>query len=79
MPVFGEQNSIRLPDFYQVDLRAERRFALGGTTKLDVYVDVQNITARRNGEEFVYTSDFRQRGAVAGLPTLAIAGARVTF
>ena len=77
-PLFGAQNSIRIDDFVQLDLRAEYAFVWSRAT-LRLYVDVQNVTYRRNAEEIVYSADWSQRGAITGLPTLAVAGARVTF
>ncbi|MGZ3459960.1 MAG: TonB-dependent receptor domain-containing protein, partial [Archangium sp.] len=52
-PLFGAQNTLRIPDFYQVDLRVERDFQLGGGT-LNVYMDAQNVTNRQNPEEITY-------------------------
>jgi hypothetical protein len=46
---------------------------------LRLYLDVQNVTYRRNAEELAYSADYSQRGAITGLPTLAVLGARVTF
>ena len=78
-PVFGVQNSIRIPDFYQLDLRAERTFPLGRSATLSAYADVQNVTFHKNREEIAYSSNFSRRGYITGLPTLAIVGARVEF
>jgi outer membrane receptor protein involved in Fe transport len=77
-PVFGPQNSIRIPWFYQFDLRAEKGFVMQ-RTKLSVFLDVQNLTNRRNPEELIYSQDYQQRSTISGLPTLAIAGARFEF
>ncbi len=76
VPIFGIQSSERLPTFFQLDLRAEKAFQLGAA-RLSIYVDVQNVTARKNAEEYLYSYDYRSRGVVTGLPTLAVAGARV--
>jgi hypothetical protein len=78
-PLFGAQNSIRLPDFYALDVRVERAFALGGGVVLSAYVDAQNVTFHENREEIAYSSDYSRRGYITGLPTLAFAGARVDF
>ena len=78
-PVFGEQNAIRLPAFYQLDARVERTFSLGRGTLLALSLDVQNVTYHENEEEIVYSPDFRTRGYVRGLPTLAVVGAKVEF
>jgi len=77
-PLFGAQNAIRIDDFVQLDVRAEYAF-VWSRAALRLYVDVQNVTYRRNAEEVVYSADWSQRGAITGLPTLAVAGARVTF
>jgi hypothetical protein len=77
-PIFGAQNSERIPAFYQIDLRAEKGFTMG-REKLSVFVDVQNVTNRRNPEEIIYNHDFTTRGTSSGLPTLAVFGARLEF
>jgi hypothetical protein len=77
-PVFGRQNSIRIPEFYQLDLRVEKTFTWPKLA-LHVYVDVQNVTYQRNPEEIVYSEDFSRRGYITGLPTLAVLGVRVQF
>lgn len=77
-PLFGDQNAIRIPDFVQLDLHAEYAFVWSRAT-LRLYLDVQNVTWQRNAEELVYSADYAERGAITGLPTLAVLGARVTF
>lgn len=80
-PLFGAQNSIRLPDFVQLDLRAEYTFVFRRAA-LNLYLDVQNITNRQNAEELAYRQDYSNAanpGYVTGLPTTAVLGARVQF
>jgi hypothetical protein len=77
-PVFGPHNSIRVGDFFQLDLRVERGFRIW-RTRLTAYLDVQNVTARKNPEELTYSYDFTRRGTITGLPTLAVVGARLVF
>jgi hypothetical protein len=77
-PLFGPQNSIRIPDFYQLDLRVERALVWSHAT-LRLYLDVQNVTWQRNPEEIAYSEDWSRRAYITGLPTLAILGARVLF
>jgi hypothetical protein len=77
-PLFGAHNSIRIPDFYQLDLRLEKSFALE-RYKLNLFVDIQNVTNRANPEEFIYNYDFTRRETITGLPTLAVVGARMEF
>ncbi len=76
-PVFGPQNSIRIPAFWQLDARIERVFPLGKDVRASFYADVQNVTNHQNAEEIVYSGSFRERGTIRGLPILAVIGARV--
>jgi TonB family protein len=77
-PVFGDHNSIRIPDFVQLDVRVEKTFTFRRLS-LNIFVDVQNVTNRSNAEEIVYNFNFTQRGYITGLPTLAVLGARFQF
>ena len=77
-PIFGEHNTVRIPDFYQVDARLEKAFVLK-RNKLRVFLDVQNVTNRKNPEELFYDETFTTRGTITGLPTLAVIGARMEF
>lgn len=77
-PIYGAQNSIRLPAFYSLDIRVEKAFVLS-RIKANAFADVQNITNRKNPEEIIYSADFSKRDYITGLPVLAVAGARVEF
>lgn len=77
-PLFGAINSTRIPDFIQLDLRAEYAFVWTRWT-LRIYLDAQNVTWQRNPEEIVYNESYTQRGYITGLPTLAVLGVRVQF
>jgi TonB family protein len=77
-PIFGARNSIRIPAFYQLDVRVERSFVLR-RGKVNIFLDVQNLTNRKNPEEIIYRYNFSQRAYITGFPTLAILGARVEF
>ena len=77
-PIFGAHNSERIPAFYQLDARAEKAFVVR-RTKVSIFLDVQNVTNRRNPEELVYGADYQQKSTISGLPTLAVAGARLDF
>jgi TonB family protein len=75
-PIFGAQNSIRVPSFYQLDLRLERTITRP-TWRMNLFLDVQNVTNRKNPEEIIYNFDFSRRDYITGLPTLAVVGARL--
>ena len=77
-PIFGAHNSMRIPAFYQLDARAEKGFVMQ-RMKLSVFIDVQNLTNRKNPEEVIYSTDYTQKSYIIGLPTLAVAGARLEF
>jgi hypothetical protein len=76
--MFGLHNSIRIPAFYQLDLRLDRTFSFDRFSLL-VYLDLQNVSDRENPEEIVYNYNYQSRGYITGLPTLAILGARISF
>jgi hypothetical protein len=46
-PIFGAQNTIRIPAFYSLDARLEKSF-VWGRVKSEVFLDVQNVTNRKN-------------------------------
>jgi hypothetical protein len=77
-PIFGAQNSTRIPDFVQLDVRLEKTFSFRRLS-LNVFIDVQNITNRANPEELVYNYDFTKKAYITGLPTLAVLGLRLSF
>ena len=77
-PFFGPLNSIRIPDFVQLDVRLSKRFRIGQST-LEAYLDVQNVTNRANPEELVYSLDYSQQRAITGLPILPVLGARLSW
>lgn len=74
-PILGAKNSDRLPDFWQLDVRGAKTFKIG-STKLEVYADVQNVTDRDNSEEVVYSQDYREKRFIRGLPILPVVGAK---
>lgn len=76
-PIFGAHNSIRLPDFWQIDARVDRSFQLSEATRLVVYFEALNVTNHSNGEEYSYSPDYTRRGVITGLPIVGVAGARL--
>lgn len=74
-PLFGPQNSIRLPAFWQLDARVDRAFAVGDA-RLHLYVEGLDVTNHANAEEYTYSPDYTQRGTIRGLPIVAVLGAR---
>ncbi|HYN21151.1 MAG TPA: TonB-dependent receptor [Thermoanaerobaculia bacterium] len=56
VPVLGRLNSVRLPDYHRLDLRASRRWQVRSVA-VDFFVDVQNVYNRRNRSGFDYEID----------------------
>jgi TonB family protein len=77
-PFFGPQNSIRIPSFFQADVRAAKRFTFG-QGKAEIYLDVQNVSNRSNAEDIVYNYNYTKRDYITGLPVLPVFGARVEW
>ncbi len=66
-PTSGEILSQRLPAFFQLDLRVDRRWQRSWGT-LSLFLDVQNVTNRVNPEGVSYNFDYSQRDYTRGLP-----------
>jgi hypothetical protein len=77
-PIFGQQNSVRLPVFYALDLRMEKRLHWRSVDVVP-YLEVLNLTNHTNVEEFAYNEQFASRSNITGLPILAVAGLSVRF
>lgn len=78
-PLFGAHNSVRIPAFVQADVRFAKRFELGERTGAEVYLDVQNVTNRKNPEEIVYNYNYSQKTYITGLPILPVIGGKLTW
>jgi len=74
-PDFAAKNRDRIPAFFQLDLRGSKRWTLPYGA-LEAYLEVQNVTNRENPEEVVYSTSYRQKAYVTGLPILPVAGLR---
>ncbi len=77
-PLPGEPWSERLPDFFQIDLRIDKRFVFKSWV-LAVYLDIQNVTNHRNVEGTFYNFDYTQKSYVYGVPILPALGVRAEF
>jgi TonB family protein len=78
VPLRGPTRSIRIPDFYQLDLRAEhdwiyQRWSLG------VYLDVINALNLHNTEAVQYDYRYRHSAPVNGFPFLPDLGVKGTW
>lgn len=75
-PLPGLPWSQRLPDFFSLDLRLDKRFVFQSFV-LAIYLDVQNVTNRQNVEGLFYNFDYSEKQYVYGVPILPALGVRV--
>jgi hypothetical protein len=76
-PIFAEPGAIRLPDFWQLDVRVDRNFSLGDEASVSAYLEALNVTNHGNVEEYAYNTDYSERGGIVGLPFFLVVGARL--
>jgi TonB family protein len=77
-PIFGPQNSTRIPPFAALDVRVSKRLRWQ-RFRGEVYLDLQNVTDRQNPEEIVYNTTYTQRGYITGMPILPVVGMRLQW
>ncbi len=75
VPLPGLPWSQRLPDFFQLDARLDKRFVFDAWTFV-VYLDVQNVTNQQNPEALFYNHNYSQSAYVTGIPILPTLGVR---
>lgn len=78
VPVRGPYFSERLEPFFQLDLRADKKWVYDEWI-LWGYLDVQNITNAQNSEAVRYSYDYSQKRTVTGLPVFPTIGVRGEF
>jgi hypothetical protein len=74
----GKRYSRRQPYFLELDARVDKRWVYERWS-LGVYLDVRNVTNRRNVEDADYSYDYTQRVEVSGLPLFPNLGVRGEF
>ena len=71
--VAGQLLSARLPAFFQLDVRLDRRWQRSWGT-INLFLDVQNASNRVNAEGVSYNFDYSQREYTRGLPVFPSLG-----
>jgi hypothetical protein len=49
------------------------------SSSLEIYLDVQNVSNRKNPEEIAYNADYSQQRYIEGLPILPVLGVKWEF
>jgi TonB family protein len=73
LPVY----SGRLPPFFSLDVRVERKWHVFKDSMFSAYIDVLNATNYRNVEAFTFNYDYQFHATAAGLPIIPSVGARL--
>lgn len=76
--VEGKYNSARLPTFWQLDLRVDKR-VVWDRWIFNFYLDVQNATNRKNTEGTSWNYDYTTSAVQSGLPIIPSLGVRAEF
>lgn len=76
--ILGDLYSRRRPNFFELDLRIDKRWVFDRWS-LGVYLDLRNVTNRRNIEFSTYSYDYSQRVDIPGLPFFPNLGVRGEF
>ncbi len=78
-PVFAQQrNSMRLPEFFSIDVRATYTFQIDDFHG-EAFLEVVNVTNNLNVEEIVYDPTYTQHGYISGFPILPTLGLRASW
>jgi TonB dependent receptor len=78
LPHPGALFATRLSDFWQLDVRVDKRFVFR-TWILSVYLDFYNVTNQTNVEGWTYSYDYSRRIPTNGLPLIPSFGVRGSF
>ena len=78
VPIRGPARSIRTPTFVQLDTRIEHDW-LYERWSLGLYLDIINVTNRKNVEAVQYDYRFRQSSPVTSFPILPTLGVKGTW
>ncbi len=77
-PVLEASAGARTPPFFQLDLRADKRWTYRSWI-LSAYLEVQNATNRKNPEAAAYNYDYSRQGWMTGLPLFPSFGIRAEY
>jgi TonB family protein len=77
-PVYGERDSARLPMFFALDVRVDKKWTYRWG-ELNFYLDLQNATNTTNPEVMGWTWDYSEEDPVESIPALPAFGLRAEW
>jgi len=72
-PIYGRRNANRGPYFFQLDVRADRKWIFERWI-MSLYVDIQNVMNRANAASLQYNFDYTELKKNTGIPILPTFG-----
>lgn len=78
IPRRGAFYSERLSPFAQLDIRIDKKWVYDAWI-LSIYLDIQNVTNRKNSESIIYSYDYTQTSSINGFPILPTFGVKGEF
>ena len=77
-PITTGRYDARMPDFFQLDLRVDKKWTHRLWT-LSTYLEVQNVTAARTPRFAAYNFDYSKQGWVTGIGFFPAFGVRAEY
>lgn len=77
-PNRGQVYSQQMDPFFQTDVRFDKKW-IYDTWILSLYLDVENVTNRKNPQQITYNFDYSQKAVATGLPILPTLGVKGEF
>jgi TonB family protein len=77
-PIRTGKYDARMPDFFQLDLRVDKKWTHRLWT-MSTYLEVQNVTLRKNAEFPAYNYDYSKQGWVSGIGFFPAFGVRAEY
>jgi hypothetical protein len=75
IPVYGDINSERMPNYHRLDLRLNRRFS----DRTTAYVELINAYGQKNVSGYEYNADYSSRDPIYQLPMLISFGVTISY
>jgi hypothetical protein len=72
------KNNVRFPSFFQADIRSDYDF-LFDNWKLDLYLEINNVTNQKNIAQINYSRDYSEKTNVYSFPILPSIGVIASF